>query len=214
VPGGHRAVSVLYQALLTGLVLTLVTRRGPDEAAEFVFRLFRRQHLEKFRPGLAKLGLDRLPHAVACAQYRPQGLGALSTPALDLGRLGDLRYPEPGERGHAPRLARSQRRHPRQSPAGLRLHRPDRGRASGSRGLLSLTASYRAALRKPGTASRSGTCSSLYQRLNSSSLFAGTSAHTIRSPVPFVAIAASSRQEYTAGPRHRVPTPTGHVVDH
>jgi hypothetical protein len=45
VPGGHRAVSVLYQALLTGLVLTLVTRRGVDEAAEFVFRLFQRQHL-------------------------------------------------------------------------------------------------------------------------------------------------------------------------
>ena len=68
-PAGHRAVSVLYQALLTGLVLTLVTRRGEEQAAEFVFRLFRRQHLEKFRPGLAKLGLDRLPHAVACAQY-------------------------------------------------------------------------------------------------------------------------------------------------
>ena len=29
---GHRAVSVLYQALLTGLVLTLVTRRSEDEA--------------------------------------------------------------------------------------------------------------------------------------------------------------------------------------
>lgn len=68
-PGGHRAVSVLYQALLAGVVLTLVTRRGEEEAAQFVFRLFRRQHLEKFRPGLAKLGLDRLPHAVACAQY-------------------------------------------------------------------------------------------------------------------------------------------------
>jgi len=68
-PAGHRAVSVLYQALLTGLVLTLVTRRGEAQAAEFVFRLFRRQHREKFRPGLAKRGLDRLPHAVACAQY-------------------------------------------------------------------------------------------------------------------------------------------------
>jgi hypothetical protein len=43
VPGGHRAVSVLYQGLLTGLVLTLVTRRGEDEAAEFIFRVFRRQ---------------------------------------------------------------------------------------------------------------------------------------------------------------------------
>ena len=30
---------------------------------------FRRQHLEKFLPGLAKLGLSALPHAVACAQY-------------------------------------------------------------------------------------------------------------------------------------------------
>ena len=28
---GHRAVSVLYQALLTGLVLTLVTRRSEDD---------------------------------------------------------------------------------------------------------------------------------------------------------------------------------------
>ncbi|HET9924932.1 MAG TPA: hypothetical protein VFS98_12505 [Methylomirabilota bacterium] len=44
-PDGHRAVSVLYQGLLTGLVLTLVTRRGEDEAAEFIFRLFRRQYL-------------------------------------------------------------------------------------------------------------------------------------------------------------------------
>src|SRR4029450_7947883 len=44
VSGDHRAVSVLYQALLTGLVLTLVTRRGEDTAADFVFRLFRRPH--------------------------------------------------------------------------------------------------------------------------------------------------------------------------
>jgi hypothetical protein len=34
-----------------------------------VFRTFRRQHLEKFLPGLKKLGLDKLPHAVAAAQY-------------------------------------------------------------------------------------------------------------------------------------------------
>jgi hypothetical protein len=46
-----------------------VSRRSGADAAELVFRTFRRQHLEKFLPGLAKLGLDRLPHAVACAQY-------------------------------------------------------------------------------------------------------------------------------------------------
>ena len=95
---GHRAVSVLYQALLTGLVLTLVTRRSEDEAADFVFRLFRRQHLEKFRPGLAKLGLDRLPPAVACAQYHylSNQLGGVKTEyAYESDRKAWVRYPPP-----------------------------------------------------------------------------------------------------------------------
>jgi hypothetical protein len=97
-PAGHRAVSVLYQALLTGLVLTLVTRRGEDQAAEFVFRLFRRQHLEKFLPGLAKLGLDRLPHAVACAQYHylSNQVGGVKTEyARESDRKAWVRYPPP-----------------------------------------------------------------------------------------------------------------------
>lgn len=97
-PGGHRAVSVLYQALLTGVVLTLVTRRGEEEAAQFVFRLFRRQHLEKFRPGLAKLGLDRLPHAVACAQYHylSNQLGGVKTEYVhESDRKAWVRYPPP-----------------------------------------------------------------------------------------------------------------------
>ena len=95
-PAGHRAVSVLYQALLTGLVLTLVTRRGEDQAAELVFRLFRRQHLEKFLPGLAKLGLDRLPHAVACAQYHylSNQVGGVKTEyARESDRKAWVRYP-------------------------------------------------------------------------------------------------------------------------
>jgi len=66
---GYGAVATLYHAYLTGLILTAVSRRGGADAAELVFRTFRRQHLEKFLPGLVKLGLDRLPHAVACAQY-------------------------------------------------------------------------------------------------------------------------------------------------
>jgi hypothetical protein len=95
---GHRAVSVLYQGLLTGFVLTLVTRRGESEAAEFVFRLFRRQHLEKFLPGLAKLGLDRLPHAVACAQYHALSnrLGGVKTEYIyESDRKAWVRYPPP-----------------------------------------------------------------------------------------------------------------------
>jgi hypothetical protein len=66
---GYRAVETLYHAFLTGLILSTVSRRRGADAAELVFRTFRRQHLEKFLPGLAKLGLTGLPDAVACAQY-------------------------------------------------------------------------------------------------------------------------------------------------
>jgi len=64
-----RSVAELYHALFTGLTLTVVTRRGAHDAAEFIFRVFRRQQQERFLPGLKKLGLDQLPPAVAAAQY-------------------------------------------------------------------------------------------------------------------------------------------------
>jgi hypothetical protein len=63
------AIEALYHAFLTGFILTLVTRAGARQAAEVVFRTFRRQQLARFLPGLRKLGIDHLPHAVACAQY-------------------------------------------------------------------------------------------------------------------------------------------------
>ena len=59
----------LYHRYLTGVLLALVHRHGTRRAADVAFALFRRQHLEKFLPGLRKLGLDHLPPAVACAQY-------------------------------------------------------------------------------------------------------------------------------------------------
>lgn len=65
----YDAVAAIYHDYLTGLILTTVTRRDATAAAELVFRTFRRQHLEKFLPGLEKLGLTGLPHAVACARY-------------------------------------------------------------------------------------------------------------------------------------------------
>ena len=43
-----KAAAGLYHGYFTGLILTLVTRRGAPEAAEWVFRLFRHQHHEKF----------------------------------------------------------------------------------------------------------------------------------------------------------------------
>lgn len=64
-----RAVADLYHAVFTGLILTVVTRRGTADAAEFVFRVFRRQQQERFLPGLKKLAIDHLPPAVAAAQY-------------------------------------------------------------------------------------------------------------------------------------------------
>ena len=66
---GWRALSRLYHAFLTGSLLRVATRRGSDAASELLFRIFRRQHLATFLPGLEKLGLTGLPHAVACAQY-------------------------------------------------------------------------------------------------------------------------------------------------
>jgi len=95
---GLKAVATLYNAAMTGLVLTLVGHRGAQAAADFVFAHFRRQHLEKFLPGLAKLGLDRLPHAVACAQYHclSNALGGVKTAFMpETDRKAWVRYPPP-----------------------------------------------------------------------------------------------------------------------
>ena len=64
-----KAVEHIYHSYLTGLILMLSSRVGASRAAEVVFRTFRRQQRARFLPGLKKLGLADLPHAVACAQY-------------------------------------------------------------------------------------------------------------------------------------------------
>ena len=66
---GWSAVAEWYHAFFTGLVMTATTRRGTREASELVFRIFRRQHHEKFLPSLEKLGLLNLPPAVTAARY-------------------------------------------------------------------------------------------------------------------------------------------------
>lgn len=95
---GYKAVGKLYNALMTGLVLTLVSQRGSEDARAFVFAHFRRQHLEKFRPGLTKLGLVGLPDAVACAQYHyfSNALGGVKTEYFaESDRKAWVRYPPP-----------------------------------------------------------------------------------------------------------------------
>lgn len=68
-PSHMQAAAKLYHAYFTGLILTLVSRRSADVAAEWVFRVFRHQHHEKFLSSFEKLGLTGMPHAVACAAY-------------------------------------------------------------------------------------------------------------------------------------------------
>lgn len=95
---GYKAISKIYNALMTGLVLALVTRKGADAAARFVEGHFRRQHLEKFLPGLKKLGLDGLPDPVACAQYHyfSNALGGVKTEYYaESDRKAWVRYPPP-----------------------------------------------------------------------------------------------------------------------
>ena len=59
----------LYHCYFTGLILTVASRRSASDAADWIFRLFRHQHHEKFLASFEKLGLGTMPHAVACAAY-------------------------------------------------------------------------------------------------------------------------------------------------
>jgi hypothetical protein len=93
-----RSVADLYHAYFTGLILTVVTRRGTADAAEFVFRVFRRQQQERFLPGLQKLGLSGLPPAVAAAQYHylSNWIGGVSVEYMvESDRKAWIRYPPP-----------------------------------------------------------------------------------------------------------------------
>jgi hypothetical protein len=92
------AVELIYHSYLTGLILMLAARVGAERAAEVVFRTFRRQQLARFLPGLEKLGLTKLPHAVACAQYHylsNQVGGVKVEYVYENDRKAWVRYPPP-----------------------------------------------------------------------------------------------------------------------
>ena len=93
-----RSVADLYHAYFTGLILTVVTRRGAADAAEFVFRVFRRQQQERFLSSLKKLGLSQLPPAVAAAQYHylSNWIGGVHVEYMyESDRKAWIRYPPP-----------------------------------------------------------------------------------------------------------------------
>ena len=64
-----QAQAQLHHAYLLGLQLMVSTNRSRDEVGEWMFKLFRRQHLDKFLSSFDKLGLSGEPDAVACAKY-------------------------------------------------------------------------------------------------------------------------------------------------
>lgn len=59
----------LHHQYFLGLQLMVSVREGPAPIGEWIYRLFRRQHEEKFLSSFDKLGLRGLPDAVACARY-------------------------------------------------------------------------------------------------------------------------------------------------
>lgn len=92
------AVADLYHAYFTGLIMSVVTRRSPSDAAEFVFRVFRRQHHERFLAGIEKFGLTDAPHAVAAAQYHylSNQIGGVNVEYVrESDRKAWIRYPPP-----------------------------------------------------------------------------------------------------------------------
>ena len=74
-----KAQAHLHHAYLLGLQLMISSRLGPEVMEEWMFRLFRRQHLDKFLSSFEKLGLSDEPDAVACAKYHvlSNGIGGV-----------------------------------------------------------------------------------------------------------------------------------------
>lgn len=92
------AVGEWYHAWFTGIILSAITRRGEDAAAELVFRVFRQQQQARFLPGLEKLGLTGLPPAVAAARYHylSNAIGGVGVEYHeDCARKAWIRYPPP-----------------------------------------------------------------------------------------------------------------------
>ena len=70
----------LHHQYFLGLQLMVATREGPAVVGEWMFALFRQQHEAKFLSSFAKLGLQDLPHAVACARYHVLSNGVGGVP--------------------------------------------------------------------------------------------------------------------------------------
>ena len=63
------AQAEIHHQYFLGLQLMVAVEHSPDLVYEWMFKLFRQQHEDKFLSSFTKLGLDNQPPAVACAKY-------------------------------------------------------------------------------------------------------------------------------------------------
>lgn len=92
------AQAELHHQYLLGLQLMVAVEEDRQVIFDWMFRLFRRQHEEKFLSSFEKLGLSDLPPAVACAQYHvlSNSIGGVSVefmPETDKKAWVRFRYP-------------------------------------------------------------------------------------------------------------------------
>lgn len=75
----------LHHQYFLGLQLMVAVEEGREAIYDWMFRLFRRQHEDKFLSSFAKLGLEDLPHAVACAKYHvlSNGVGGVAVEYME-----------------------------------------------------------------------------------------------------------------------------------
>ena len=88
----------LHHQYFLGLQLMVAVEESKQTVFDWMFRLFRKQHEEKFLSSFSKLGLDGLPDAVACAKYHvlSNGMGGVAVeymPESDTKAWVRFRYP-------------------------------------------------------------------------------------------------------------------------
>ncbi len=92
------AQAELHHQYFLGLQLMVAVEESREVVFDWMFRLFRRQHEAKFLSSFTKLGLDGLPHAVACAKYHvlSNGVGGVAVEYVaesDTKAWARFRYP-------------------------------------------------------------------------------------------------------------------------
>ncbi|MEM7328059.1 MAG: hypothetical protein AAF437_04915 [Pseudomonadota bacterium] len=75
----------LHHQYFLGLQLRVAVEESKQVVFDWMFRLFRRQHEEKFLSSFEKLGLSGQPHAVACAKYHvlSNGIGGVAVEYME-----------------------------------------------------------------------------------------------------------------------------------